>query len=204
MRDNVPSLRYSAICNVLRQWKTSLILTYRVYRLYDSVYTTYTEPSLPTSPSSPLTPSSSSLSPSPLSSFLLTPSSLTPSSPSLSPSPSSFLLLTPSSLSPPHPSSSRYIHIIIYPLISLPTGGDQCPLLHAAVPLWGLLFLRPSQGAGVPERGLDCRVHCAETQIQDRQLHPNILVATEVKCMHQSCLCVCVCMCVFYRRPITA
>ena len=35
MRDSVPSPRYSAICNVLRQWKTSLIPTYRVYRLYD-------------------------------------------------------------------------------------------------------------------------------------------------------------------------
>ena len=35
MRDSVPSARYSAICNVLRQWKTSLISTYRVYRLYD-------------------------------------------------------------------------------------------------------------------------------------------------------------------------
>ena len=36
MRDSVPSPRYSPVCNVLRQWKTSLILTYRVYRLYDS------------------------------------------------------------------------------------------------------------------------------------------------------------------------
>ena len=35
MHDSVPSPRYSAICNVLRQWKTSLIRTYRVYRLYD-------------------------------------------------------------------------------------------------------------------------------------------------------------------------
>ena len=35
MRDSVPSPRYSAICNVLHQWKTSLIPTYRVYRLYD-------------------------------------------------------------------------------------------------------------------------------------------------------------------------
>ena len=35
MRDSVPSARYSTICNVLRQWKTSLIPTYRVYRLYD-------------------------------------------------------------------------------------------------------------------------------------------------------------------------
>ena len=35
MRDSVPSPIYSAICNVLRQWKTSLIPTYRVYRLYD-------------------------------------------------------------------------------------------------------------------------------------------------------------------------
>ena len=36
MRDSVPSPRYSAIYNVLRQWKTSLIPTYRVYRLYDT------------------------------------------------------------------------------------------------------------------------------------------------------------------------
>ena len=36
MRGNVPSARYSSICNVLRQWKTSLIPLYRVYRLYDS------------------------------------------------------------------------------------------------------------------------------------------------------------------------
>ena len=35
MRESVPTARYSPICNVLRQWKTSLILTYRVYRLYD-------------------------------------------------------------------------------------------------------------------------------------------------------------------------
>ena len=35
MRDSVPSARYSPICNVLLQWKTSLIPTYRVYRLYD-------------------------------------------------------------------------------------------------------------------------------------------------------------------------
>ena len=36
MRDSVPSPRYSPVCNVLRQWKTSLIPTYRVYRLYDA------------------------------------------------------------------------------------------------------------------------------------------------------------------------
>ena len=35
MRDSVPSARYSPVCNVLRQLKTSLIPTYRVYRLYD-------------------------------------------------------------------------------------------------------------------------------------------------------------------------
>ena len=35
MRDSVPSPRYSPVCNVLRQWKTSLIPTHRVYRLYD-------------------------------------------------------------------------------------------------------------------------------------------------------------------------
>ena len=37
MRDSLPSARYSPVCNVLRQWKTSLILTYRGYRLYDYV-----------------------------------------------------------------------------------------------------------------------------------------------------------------------
>ena len=45
MRDSVPSARYSPVCNVLRQWKTSLIPTYRVYRLYDilvCVYYTHT------------------------------------------------------------------------------------------------------------------------------------------------------------------
>ena len=36
MRDSVPSPRYSSVCNVLRQWKTSLIPTYRVYRLYNA------------------------------------------------------------------------------------------------------------------------------------------------------------------------
>ena len=36
MREGVPTARYSPVCNVLRQWKTSLILTYRVYRLYDT------------------------------------------------------------------------------------------------------------------------------------------------------------------------
>ena len=35
-RESVPIARYLPICNVLRQSKTSLILTYRVYRLYDS------------------------------------------------------------------------------------------------------------------------------------------------------------------------
>ena len=31
MRERVPTARYLPVCNVLRQWKTSLILTYRVY-----------------------------------------------------------------------------------------------------------------------------------------------------------------------------
>ena len=37
MRESVPIARYSPVCNVLRQWKTLLILTYRVYRLYDYI-----------------------------------------------------------------------------------------------------------------------------------------------------------------------
>ena len=36
MSESVLTARYSPVCNVLRQWKTSLILTYRVYRLYDT------------------------------------------------------------------------------------------------------------------------------------------------------------------------
>ena len=35
MRESVPSPRYSPVCNVLRQWKTSLIPTYQVDQLYD-------------------------------------------------------------------------------------------------------------------------------------------------------------------------
>ena len=35
MRNSVHSVRYSPICNVMRQWKTSLIPSYRIYRLYD-------------------------------------------------------------------------------------------------------------------------------------------------------------------------
>ena len=31
MRDSVPSVRYSSVCNVLRQWRIWLIPTYRVY-----------------------------------------------------------------------------------------------------------------------------------------------------------------------------
>ena len=38
MRDNVPSTRYSSVCNVLRQWNIPLIPTYRVYRLYDITF----------------------------------------------------------------------------------------------------------------------------------------------------------------------
>ena len=41
MRESVPTARYLPVCNVLRQWKTSLILTYRVYRLYDNYYNNY-------------------------------------------------------------------------------------------------------------------------------------------------------------------
>ena len=35
MRDSVPSVIYSSVCIILRQWSISLIPTYRVYRLYD-------------------------------------------------------------------------------------------------------------------------------------------------------------------------
>ena len=41
MRDSLPGARYPPICNVLRQWKTSLIPIYRVYRLYDNYYNNY-------------------------------------------------------------------------------------------------------------------------------------------------------------------
>ena len=39
MRESVPTARYSSVCNVLRQWKTSLILTYRVY--HSMIYHTW-------------------------------------------------------------------------------------------------------------------------------------------------------------------
>ena len=53
MRESVPTARYSPVCNVLRQWKTSLILTYRVYRLYE-VYRLYDSYSYSYSYSSPV------------------------------------------------------------------------------------------------------------------------------------------------------
>ena len=34
MRESVPAARYSPVCNVLRQWKTSLILTYSMDDIY--------------------------------------------------------------------------------------------------------------------------------------------------------------------------
>ena len=34
----IPSARYFSVCNLLRQWRISLIPTYRVYRLYDYYY----------------------------------------------------------------------------------------------------------------------------------------------------------------------
>ena len=40
MRDSVPSMSYSSVCNVLSQWSISLIPTYRVYRLYDTYHST--------------------------------------------------------------------------------------------------------------------------------------------------------------------
>ena len=46
MCDSLTSAIYSPVCNVLRQWKTSLIPTYRVYRLYDS-YSYYSPVDLP-------------------------------------------------------------------------------------------------------------------------------------------------------------
>ena len=41
-RDSVPSARYFPICNLLRQWKTSLIPIYRVYRLCDTICSSLT------------------------------------------------------------------------------------------------------------------------------------------------------------------
>ena len=37
MRDSVPGVRYSDVCNVLRLWRIWFIPTYRVYRLYDTL-----------------------------------------------------------------------------------------------------------------------------------------------------------------------
>ena len=37
MRDSVPSARYSPVCNVLRQWKTSLMILILQWTYRDSV-----------------------------------------------------------------------------------------------------------------------------------------------------------------------
>ena len=34
MRESVPTARYSPVCNVLRQWKTSLILTFKTEKTF--------------------------------------------------------------------------------------------------------------------------------------------------------------------------
>ena len=48
MRDSVPSPKYSAICNVLRQWKTSLIPTYDYSSkcLYRPMYVAIVQPAV--------------------------------------------------------------------------------------------------------------------------------------------------------------
>ena len=61
-------------------------------------------------------------------------------------------------------SSSSYLDFFLS--LSVP-GGDQHAVVHAAVPLWSVLLLHASEGAGVSQRGVDRRVHRAETQIQD-------------------------------------
>ena len=49
MRESVPTARYSPVCNVLRQWKTSLILTHRAMTrtLFHSVALLYTWDPIP-------------------------------------------------------------------------------------------------------------------------------------------------------------
>ena len=37
MLESVPNTRYSSVYNVLRQWSTWVIPTYKVYRLYDTL-----------------------------------------------------------------------------------------------------------------------------------------------------------------------
>ena len=44
MRDSVPSPRYSPVCNVLREWKTSLIPTYSLPTLCYHAIIYYTMP----------------------------------------------------------------------------------------------------------------------------------------------------------------
>ena len=36
MRDSVPNVGYSRVCNVLHLWRILLLPTYRVYRIYDN------------------------------------------------------------------------------------------------------------------------------------------------------------------------
>ena len=100
MRDSVSSARYSLVCNVLRQWKTSHISTYRVYRLYDTYIQVHF--SLPHS----LTPDTLT----PSLPHSLTPDTLTPSLPhSLTPdtlTPSLPHSLTPDTLTGGNPGNS--------------------------------------------------------------------------------------------------
>ena len=46
-------------------------------------------------------------------------------------------------------------------------GGDQCSVVHAAVPFWSVLLVHPSQRARVSKHCLDIRVHRSEAQGKD-------------------------------------
>lgn len=54
------------------------------------------------------------------------------------------------------------------------TGAAQHSGFSAAVPLWSLLLIRQTEGAGESQHCLDCRVRHAETEGQDTQLHSNL------------------------------
>ena len=53
------------------------------------------------------------------------------------------------------------------------TGQIECQRVYATVSLWSLLLLFETEGTGMPQHRLDCRMCRAKTSCKDRQLHPH-------------------------------
>lgn len=55
-----------------------------------------------------------------------------------------------------------------------PSGQVEHSSFPAAVPLWSFLCLHQTEGAGMSQPRLDCRVCHTETEVQDSQLHTHL------------------------------